>query len=73
MEGAIWKGTTYGRNVRFIRIFFWEKLNKEMIQETNFKPICNTLIIDTWKSSVWNVDWLKVVQICRRSRLFCTR
>jgi len=47
MEGAIWKGTTYGRNVRFIRIFFWEKLNKEMIQETNFKPICNTLIIDT--------------------------
>jgi len=34
MEGEIGTGTTYGSNVRFVRIFFWETQNEEMNQET---------------------------------------
>jgi len=28
MEGETGTGTTYGRNVKFIRIFFWESKTK---------------------------------------------
>jgi len=33
-----------------------------MNQETKFWLNCNTILRDTWKRSVWNVDWLKVGQ-----------
>jgi hypothetical protein len=35
MAGEIGTGTTYGRNIQFIRNFFWEKQNEEIDQDKN--------------------------------------
>jgi hypothetical protein len=74
MEGEIGTGTTYGSNVKFARLFYWENQNEERSQETKTYAKLQLSTERYMKREVcemWNA--LKWFRICRRSRLFCKR
>jgi hypothetical protein len=71
MEGEIGTRTTYGINFQFIKIFFLEKQNEEMNQETKTKLQISAKIHER---AVCEMETgLKWFRICRRGRSFIER